>query len=256
MMSVKYMQESYPMSDSELVPLPHPMDGLTETPLTVNDRLEAVRQELADIASESPGELAGIITRLGHTKAMERDPGVLVGRKNRAFQQGLSIELIELICEHILKMKPLDVALRMVGHSQQSHTSWRATAVAVSKKLMADPDCELSEMDELCLTYMDAVHTSLAYCEGSLVERIFDAAEGDWQAAKWALSRRFPKGWGASRERLDVRVGGEVQVKHTGVMVVGNISASADDWARQNAQAGNVIDVESIPSISEVSPGV
>jgi hypothetical protein len=38
--------------------------------------------------------------------------------------------------------------------------------------------------------------------------------------------------------------------------VVGNISASADDWARQNAQAGNVIDVESIPSISEVSPGV
>lgn len=109
----------------------------------------------------------------------------------------LSPQLIEDIALPVRAGNPIVTAAAFAGVDKDTLYDWLKKAGRLRRKILADPDVELSDDEVLLCDFSDALRKAMAEASIRDIARIDKAAEnGAWQAAAWRRERREPDLWG------------------------------------------------------------
>jgi len=142
-----------------------------------------------DLEKTSPLEL-----RLADLRSRHPDVSPATGRPF-----GISAEQRIVLCEALRAGNYRKTACQVAGISYATFNNWM-------KKGGDGEDGERIDFDEPYRSFVDDVHTAEAEGEVELLGLIRSAAQADWKAATWILSKKNKEHW-ADADRNNIQVG-------------------------------------------------
>lgn len=211
-------------------------------------RLEELSDELTELTRGESGALAGLLLELSRTKIATRELSSL-----KPMTGVLTQELCSRIVDAVLAGNTVAAALQLNGLKPSHMTKWKEKSQKLLQQMEKDEGFVPDPDEELVLVLVASLAQASAIVENQLVDTIYKSSMMDWRAAKFLLEKHNPKRWGPSRDKVTVDVKGSVDVKHTGVMVVGHVAQSQEDWLESVASQKtlNPADIPALPAPKE-----
>jgi len=139
---------------------------------------------------------------------------------------------------------------RQLGVDASTHSNWLKLGHKTLQKYIKDPDIEVTEHQLNCMIYYEGITTAEGINANELTGMIYDAAKDDWRAAAHLLARRHPEEWGSGREKMQVEVSGQVEVKHSGILAVAPVATNFEEWKTRVLETVDV-EIEALPDLTE-----
>ena len=206
-------------------------------------RLEELSDELTELTRGESGALANLLLELSRTKIATRELSSL-----KPMNGVLTQELCSKIVDAVLAGNTVAAALQLNGLKPNHMPKWKAQSEKLLQQMEKDEDFVPDPNEELVLVLVASLAQASAIKENQWVSTIANASLMDWRAAKFLLEKHNPKRWGPSRDKVTVDVKGTVDVKHTGVMVVGHVAQNQADWL-ESVASQRTLDPAEIPSL-------
>lgn len=107
-------------------------------------------------------------------------------------------KLIKQMADLIRDFVPIEYATKTCGIDIKSHYNYINNAKRIVKDIADGHDITLSEYDNLCVQYLQAITEADGECFSQGVRQIKAHGEKDWKATARLLEARYPKLFGRS----------------------------------------------------------
>ena len=196
------------------------------------EKLENLEAAISDVFGQDGTELAGRIRDVARARISEGSTRAgEIGNDVRRLNERFMSRAITLI----LKGTSRKGVARQLGVHPKYHDKWLNEGKNLLLAYDSDPEMQVSNYEVLKMQYYESVVTAEGLNETELLTYINEAATEDWRAATWLMARRYPKDWGAGREKMEIKHTGEVEVKHNGVLAVAPVAASIEEWQKRTS---------------------
>ena len=200
--------------------------------------LKDLERGITDLFEQGHEDLAELITELAQNRIIQRST---IGQNVGFETNKLNEETLQHGVRLALRGVSRSAIAASIGISVATHSKWLKSGQEFLEKFSANPQLRITRHQLLTMQYYEAIIVAESCNEQDLLKMVHHAAKEDWRAATWLLARRYPKEWGSGREKMDIQISGEVEVKHSGVLAVAEVSNNIEDW---QASKANIIDVD------------
>jgi transposase len=105
----------------------------------------------------------------------------------------LTEDLIRQACEILSMGNYIKTTCQYLGIDQATWYGWLADAELVLKRLELDPECLVTEQEQLKIEFLMSIQKATASSQIRNLSNVQQAADRSWQASAWILERRWPE---------------------------------------------------------------
>ena len=218
---------------------------------TLQYRLKGLFDEMQELIGDSitASPMAALISELA-TLRVDNPESLQATERPKLL---LTEDLIQRVVTIVLQGTSMRAAAATCGVGARVHNHWMHQGKKLLTSLQEDVDGKpLTATQRLKVIYREALMQAVLMSEGALVRTVKRHAETDWRAASFLLARRFPKRWGAGRERGTVDVQARLDVTTNGVLAVAPAATTVAGWAGLADQPTQSIDLNEVPELRDL----
>ena len=128
----------------------------------------------------------------------------------------LTEKLIEQMAGLIKEFMPIEFACKVTGINQATHYNYIKRAKEIAKDVQDGHPIDLSEYDQLCSKYFEAITKADGACFREGVSQIKAHGKKDWKASARLMEAKYPGIFGRNVnlnvQRLAEKLAGEVEI--------------------------------------------